>query len=1001
MKKLLLAFITCICFLNAKSATMTFDFGPSETGFTFNGWAAGGGTIFFDNLANPATFSIDAGTFDFTSFSVAVFSGANNYSVTNNLSQTVNFTGNDGTVVLNWTGITSVTFTRTSGSASAEDFDDFVYNLSTPSCTDPTVPTITGGSMCPSGNVNLGISGTLNSASKWYIYTASCGGTILDSTSSGSFSVSPSTTTTYYIRGEGNCVTPGSCGSATVTVNTLSSITSVTANLSTICEGNQATLTANSVTAGTGATLSWYTGASGTGTFLGTDNPLDHTPSGTTTYYARLAGTCNTVEESTSVTVNTNSSITSVTASLGVVCYGQGDTLTANGVTEGTGATLTWFTGAGGTGSNLGTGNPLNHTPSGTTTYYARLEGTCNTVEESTNVVVNELTNITSDPSDSTICLGSDVQFSTSASGDVVSYKWQYNEGSGWVDISNSDTNNLFISGSGVSGPSSTTLAIQDFELSPQTPVWNYSGTPNRIDSGYSLVSATPSLSPIGIGGSRAWNVRAVSGGNPLVFNNQVFSSTYDSIRLSFKLAAMNLSGSTGGPDDLDYVLVDYSLDNGNSWVSRIRVRGAISNNCSWPYDAATKAHVSYLPASESLFQPTNSGLQLTDGIGTVELDFPGNISQLSIRITPRSSSATDDWLVDNIELKGINFQGANYASGTQFRAIAYGICNNDTTESATLTINAITEITNNPTNATVCRNDSALFIASAVGHMVTYQWQLNSGSGFADISGETNDSLMLHVNNVSMNGNIYRCRVIGTCKLDTSENAILTVNDLPVISSITSSRNPSVNGYAPYQCADLTATATGAGSLTYDWSNAATGSVINVCPTVGTTYELMVTDGNGCIETDTFRQKVIEGNSPYSGRIIMCYNYPRRAPTNIHIYPAQVQQYLNAGATLGACGVVPNKRDFDAFYDDIYRIYPNPAQNQITVEWFSLFNEIVNIDLVDMTGRVVKNIFNGEVIEGNISLTTSDVSNLPAGMYFMRYSSPTDVRINKVQLMR
>jgi hypothetical protein len=29
------------------------------------------------------------------------------------------------------------------------------------------------------------------------------------------------------------------------------------------------------------------------------------------------------------------------------------------------------------------------------------------------------------------------------------------------------------------------------------------------------------------------------------------------------------------------------------------------------------------------------------------------------------------------------------------------------------------------------------------------------------------------------------------------------------------------------------------------------------------------------------------------------------------------------------------------------------------------------------------------------------DVSNLPVGMYLMRYSSPSDIRVNKVQLMR
>ena len=65
------------------------------------------------------------------------------------------------------------------------------------------------------------------------------------------------------------------------------------------------------------------------------------------------------------------------------------------------------------------------------------------------------------------------------------------------------------------------------------------------------------------------------------------------------------------------------------------------------------------------------------------------------------------------------------------------------------------------------------------------------------------------------------------------------------------------------------------------------------------------------------------------------------------------------------------------------------------------MFYEEVTIELADMTGRVVKTIFKGEVLEGEISLITANVTELPTGMYFMRYSSPTDVRINKVQIVR
>ena len=54
------------------------------------------------------------------------------------------------------------------------------------------------------------------------------------------------------------------------------------------------------------------------------------------------------------------SSIDSLSASAFTICENEADTLTAHGVVLGTGASLTWYTGAGGTGSNLGSNNPNN-----------------------------------------------------------------------------------------------------------------------------------------------------------------------------------------------------------------------------------------------------------------------------------------------------------------------------------------------------------------------------------------------------------------------------------------------------------------------------------------------------------------------------------------------------------------------------------------------------------------------------------------------------------------
>ena len=192
-------------------------------------------------------------------------------------------------------------------------------------------------------------------------------------------------------------------------------------------------------------------------------------------------------------------------------------------------------------------------------------------------------------------------------------------------------------------------LVQQDFEINPTGPVWTYTGTPSFM-AGFTPANASPANSPIGIGGSRAWHVESEGGGLTLEFANQQIPAG-STARLQFKLAAMHLTGSSGGPDNLDYVLVAISTDGGATFYPRVRVRGAVANNSTWSYNAATTASVPHLPMTEALFQPQNSGQQEVEGISTVEITFDSTVTQVAVRITARSSSGSDDWLVDNVML--------------------------------------------------------------------------------------------------------------------------------------------------------------------------------------------------------------------------------------------------------------------------------------------------------------------------------------------------------------
>ena len=95
-------------------------------------------------------------------------------------------------------------------------------------CTAPPVPCIAPNSLvvtsstdsiCSGASITLSSSGNLNSATDWQVYRDSCGGPLVGTGSS--VSASPTTTTTYYVRGEGGCITPGACATVEVVVNSV------------------------------------------------------------------------------------------------------------------------------------------------------------------------------------------------------------------------------------------------------------------------------------------------------------------------------------------------------------------------------------------------------------------------------------------------------------------------------------------------------------------------------------------------------------------------------------------------------------------------------------------------------------------------------------------------------------------------------------------------------------------------------------------------------------
>lgn len=113
---------------------------------------------------------------------------------------------------------------RTSGGSGCNATYNYVNNntwkVTVYYCNPASTPTLTASptSICSGESTTLSIaSGNLNSADHWQWYSGSCGGTAIGQ--GNSISVSPTSTTTYYARGEGSSCDGSTCGSVTVTVN--------------------------------------------------------------------------------------------------------------------------------------------------------------------------------------------------------------------------------------------------------------------------------------------------------------------------------------------------------------------------------------------------------------------------------------------------------------------------------------------------------------------------------------------------------------------------------------------------------------------------------------------------------------------------------------------------------------------------------------------------------------------------------------------------------------
>ncbi|MEI8054309.1 MAG: hypothetical protein WCH52_11280, partial [Bacteroidota bacterium] len=282
-----------------------------------------------------------------------------------------------------------------------------------PTCNLPFQPEVSSATICNGSSTELSIiGGILNDATDWQWYENDCSGNPVGTGLS--ITVSPTSTTTYFVRGEGGCVVPGTglCGQGTVTVDNCNPPPcnlpiAPEISYATICNGNSTEISIQGGNLNDATDWNWFEGDCN-GNPVGTGLSITVSPTSTTTYFVRGEGGC--VVPGTglcgqgTVTVdncNPPPCFAPIIISLSespIICNGTSAEISVTNGLLSSATDWVWYENSCG-GTPIGSGLTITVTPNQTTTYFVRGEGGCVANEPCTPllVTVNQPTTSTED----------------------------------------------------------------------------------------------------------------------------------------------------------------------------------------------------------------------------------------------------------------------------------------------------------------------------------------------------------------------------------------------------------------------------------------------------------------------------------------------------------------------------------------------------------------------------------------------------------------------------
>ena len=617
---------------------------------------------------------------------------------------------------------------------------------------------------------------------------------------------------------------------------------------STLCPSANLTLTAAAT--GSGIAYQWqvntgtgftnvvnggvYSGAT-TGSLL-----LTSAPSTFNGYqYRCVASTsCNTataISNTSTLSVGSATGVTTMTPNT-VVCNGAPAVFTVNAT--GTNLTYQWqvYDGTGYynlsnagvySGVNTNTLNISAATPAiNGYAYRCVLTGSCaplTLITGASSLTIGTSIPVITQPANFTACTAGTATFSVATGGANVVYQWQVNTGSGYTNVAN---------GANYSGATTATLSVLNTPLSFNNYQYRCVLS-NSCVAAFFTAAATLTVQPAPVITSQPTNLTICD------FQTANFNVAATGTGLNYQWQVNTGLGFVNLTNAAPYAGVlgpNMSIANVTAAMSGYQYQCVITGTCT---PSVTTNIVTLNVNTRPVITSGPSPSTVCEGGATTF-----NVVATGTGITYQWQVQNTAGVYSNVTNTGI-YSGATTSSltlttitpayhGLGYRCVVTGTCAPAaTTNTALLFVNAIPTVFNQPSDREVCAGSNITFstagTASTLTGVLSYQWQVNNGTGYVNLtntapySNVTTANMTITGATIGLNGYTYRCVISNqTCTPTVNTNdARITIFTLPAITT-----QPVAQTKCPGTNATFTLTATGTG-LTYQWQeNRGTGFV-------------------------------------------------------------------------------------------------------------------------------------------------------------------------------